>query len=155
SAALYALASVIVLTWVNVRGIRSGAGTQVWLTLAEVGGLLTVIVGGLFLASQGLGNGGAASAAPVEAAGAPGLAAFGMAMVFVLLTFGGWNEAAYISAELKDERRNMVRALVISITLITVLYLLVNWAYLHGLGHAGMAKSDAVAADLLRLAFGR
>lgn len=151
SAALYALVSVVVLTWINVRGIRSGAGTQVWLTLVEVMGLLIVIVGGLFLASQGLGNGAAPAATP----SAPGAAAFGMAMVFVLLTFGGWNEAAYISAELKDERRNMVRALVISIVLITSLYLLVNWAYLHGLGHAGMAKSDAVAADLLKLAFGR
>lgn len=155
SAALYALAAVVLFTWVNVRGIRSGAATQLWLTAAEVLGLLVVIVGGLFLASQGLGNGTAATSAPGAPAGAPGAAAFGMAMVFVLLTFGGWNEAAYISAELKDERRNMVRALVASIALITALYLLVNWAYLHGLGHQGMAKSDAVAADLLKLAFGR
>ena len=55
-------------------------------------------------------------------------------MVFVLLTYGGWNEAAYISAELRDARRNMVRALVLSIAIITALYLLVNWASWHGLG---------------------
>ena len=73
-----------------------------------------------------------------------------MAMVFVLLTFGGWNEAAYISAELKDERRNMVKALVLSIILITLLYLAVNWAYWRGLGLEGMAKSDAIASDLLK-----
>jgi amino acid transporter len=77
-----------------------------------------------------------------------------MAMVFVLLTFGGWNEAAYISAELKDERRNMVKALVLSIIIITVLYLAVNWAYWRGLGMDGMAKSDAIASDLLKAAFG-
>ena len=75
-------------------------------------------------------------------------------MVFVLLTYGGWNEAAYISAELKDERRNMVRALVLSILIITALYLLVTWAYWHGLGIEGMAKSEAIAADLMRRAFG-
>ena len=81
-------------------------------------------------------------------------ASFGLAMVFVLLTYGGWNEAAYISAELKDARRNMVKALVSSMLIITALYLLVTWAYWKGLGLAGMAKSDAIAADMLRLAFG-
>ena len=77
-----------------------------------------------------------------------------MAMVFVLLTYGGWNEAAYVSAEVKDGRRNMVRALVFSIFVITLLYLLVTWAYWRGLGLEGMAKSEALAADLLRKAFG-
>ena len=75
-------------------------------------------------------------------------------MIFVLLTYGGWNEAAYISAELKDVRRNMLKALMLGITAITVIYLLVNFAYLKGLGLSGMAKSEAVAADLLRNAWG-
>jgi amino acid transporter len=74
-------------------------------------------------------------------------------MVFVLLTYGGWNEAAYLSAELKGER-TIVRALVISIAIITLLYLLANVAYLRGLGLAGTANSDAVAADLVRHALG-
>jgi APA family basic amino acid/polyamine antiporter len=76
-----------------------------------------------------------------------------MAMVFVLLTYGGWNEAAYISAEMRH-RRQIVRALLWSIVMITVLYLLVNWALLAGLGFAGMARSQAVAADLMRAALG-
>src|SRR5690606_25221215 len=139
-------------TWVNLRGIRSGAAAQTWLTLLEVAGLMLVGVAGLYLT---LGGGSPAAApAAATAASAPSLAAFGMAMVFVLLTYGGWNEAAYISAELKDERRNMVKALVLSILIITALYLAVNWAYLQGLGVEGMAKSEAIAADLLQRAFG-
>ncbi len=51
-------------------------------------------------------------------------------MVFVLLTYGGWNEAAYLSAELKDERRNMVRILAYSIIAVTVLYFWSPIAYL-------------------------
>ncbi len=62
-------------------------------------------------------------------------------------------EAAYISAEIKDGHRNMVRALVLSILVITLLYLLVTWAYWYGLGLGGMAKSQALAADLLGQAF--
>lgn len=151
SPALYAAAVIVVLTWVNLRGIKAGASTQNWLTVAEVGGLLLIVIAALFL----VGNGTAAVPSPAPANSAlPGPASFGLAMVFVLLTYGGWNEAAYISAELKDVQRNMVKALVLSLLLITFLYLLVTWAYWRGLGMEGMAKSEAVAADLLRAAFG-
>ncbi len=148
---LYAVAVIAVLWWVNSHGIRAGASAQTWLTAAEVGGLLLIVVAALWLA-----GGGAPAPAALDGPDtkAPGLASFGLAMVFVLLTYGGWNEAGYISAELKDERRNMVRALVLSILIITVLYLLVTWAYWRGLGLQGMAKSQALAADLMRVAFG-
>jgi amino acid transporter len=149
SSSLYAAAIVIVLSWVNLRGIKAGISTQTWLTAVEVGGLLLIVVAGLFVA----GNGGS-TALPQGMSAAPGPASFGLAMVFVLLTYGGWNEAAYISAELKDAQHNMVKALVASILIITALYLLVTWAYWKGLGLEGMAKSDAMAADLLRIAFG-
>src|SRR5690606_29354029 len=126
--AWYAAAAILVLTWVNLRGARVGASAQGWLTVLEVAGLLLVVVAGLWLVM-----GGEGPAADPSPAGPPGAAAFGMAMVFVLLTFGGWNEAAYISAELENPRRNMLAALLVSIILITVLFLLVNWAYWQGL----------------------
>jgi amino acid transporter len=47
-------------------------------------------------------------------------------MIFVLLTFGGWNEAAYVSAELHEVQRNMVRALLWGLGIITVIYLLIT-----------------------------
>ena len=78
-------------------------------------------------------------------------------MVFVLLTFGGWNEAAYISSELragKSGKRRMAKALILGIVIITALYLLVNLAYLNALGMGGMAQSEAVGGDLMRAAFG-
>ncbi len=158
SESVYAAAAIVVLAWINLRGLRLGAETQWWLTIAEVSGLVLVIVAGLYLLTLGDAFTPAAAAASDAAApsgGAPGWSMFGLAMVFVLLTYGGWNEAAYLGAEMHDVSRNMVRALVVSITLITTLYLLVNWAYLYGLGMAGMASSQALAADLLRIAFGR
>lgn len=160
---VYAAMAVIGLTLVNLRGIGAGARTQSWLTVVEVGGLLSIVAAGLWLwlgepgpgaAAAGTAGGDGAPAGGAVAASAGGAAAFGMAMVFVLLTFGGWNEAGYISAELKDGRRNMLRALLLSLGAITGLYLLVTWAYWQGLGLAGMAASDAIAADLLAVAFG-
>ena len=55
---------------------------------------------------------------------------------------------------MKDGERGMLRALIISITLITLLYLLTAWAMLRGLGLAGLAGSEAPAADLMARAFG-
>lgn len=158
SSAIWGVGSVLALTWLNVRGIRQGATVQVLLTGLEVGGLVLVFLAGIYAAWAGLGASAPAAlaASPAAASGSAfSLGAFGFAMVFVLLTFGGWNEGAYISAELRDRDRNMVRVMVGSLVLVTLLYLAANWAYLAALGLGGMAKSQAVAADLLRISFGK
>jgi APA family basic amino acid/polyamine antiporter len=149
-ASIYAAAAVLVLSWVNLRGIRSGAATQFWLTIIEVGGLLLIVVAGLYLVF----GGDAAPAAPAAAASTPSLSAFGLAMVFVLLTYGGWNEAAYLSADLKNVKRDMIRILLVGTAVVTLLYVLINLAYLSVLGLEGIRKSDAVAASVMRAAFG-
>jgi amino acid transporter len=143
-ATTYAAAVIVALSALNLHGIRSGALAQGWLTIAEVGGLLLVTLAALVVAP--------APEPPAQAATAP--VSFGLAMVFVLLTYGGWNEAAYISAEVRDGPRNMVRALALSVLVITVLYLLVTWGYWKSLGLRGMAGSGAIAADVMRRAFG-
>jgi amino acid transporter len=148
SPALCAALVVILLTGLNVAGIRPGSFTQNVLTSAVVLGLLMVVGAGLSVADP---SGSSADASAMASNGPP---AFGLSMVFVLLTYGGWSEAAYVSAEVEPPGRNMVRALVWSILLVTGLYLLVNWAYLRGLGHAGVAASTAVAVDLVERATG-
>ncbi|HZY18897.1 MAG TPA: amino acid permease [Ramlibacter sp.] len=151
-AALYAAAVVLVLWAVNARGLRTGTSAQSWLTGVEVAGLLLLGVAALWLIA-GLAGQAAPPADALTGVAPPGPATFGLAMVFVLLTYGGWNEAAYISAEMRH-RRDIARALVLSILVITALYMLVTWAYWRGLGFAAMARSETVAADLMRVAFG-
>jgi basic amino acid/polyamine antiporter, APA family len=149
SAVIYAALVVVALTAVNVAGVRQGARTQNWLTAVEVLSLVLVIVAGLSLAAAAA----PAAAPPPATAQGPG-ASLGLALVFVLLTYGGWNEAAYVSAEVGGPRRNVAWALLLGIAVITCLYMLVNWAYLRGLGLGGVAGSEAVAADLMRRAAG-
>src|SRR5690606_23626771 len=67
---------------------------------------------------------------------------------------GGWNDAAYVAAEVREPRRNLPRALLLGTLLITVVYLLINAAFLVGLGFAEVSASRAVAVDLLRGTFG-
>ena len=154
SPSIYAALVVVALTGLNVLGVRQGARTQNWLTAVEVLSLLTVIVAGLALAASDAPAAAATRQAPAaQDAGTSG-GALGLALVFVLLTYGGWNEAAYVSAEVSGPRRNVARALLLSIAVITGLYMLVNWAYLRGLGLEGVVGSEAVAADLMRRAAG-
>ncbi|WP_071455760.1 APC family permease [Gloeomargarita lithophora] len=140
---LYAAVAVGLLTGCNVLGLTPGKWVQAGLSGAKVLGLLLVILAGL-----------RGSVPTVVAAPQPTSINLGLAMVFVLFTYGGWSEAAYISAELRHVQRTMPRTLLGGIGLITGLYLLVNWVYLRGLGLAGVAQSQAVAADLLRQTLG-
>ena len=156
STLVYAALAVIGLTGLNMHGLRGSARAQAWLTALEVSGLILIVAAALWLwMTVGTTPAPPVAASPVGPSPvAWSFQGIGMSMVFVLLTYGGWNEAAFISAELK-ERVSMVRVLVMSVSLITLLYLLVNWAYWQGLGLKGMAASPAVAAELLKAAFGR
>lgn len=145
SAPVCAFMVVIALTLTNVLGTHTGAWTQKVLTAAKVIGLFAVCLAGLAFAPP---------LPPPAAASSSTGASFGLAMVFVLLTFGGWNEAAYISAELHEGRRNMIRVMLWGLGAITLLYLFAGFAYVNGLGMTAMSGSDVVAADLMRRAFG-
>jgi amino acid transporter len=145
SSAIYAAAIVIILTGINVAGLRLGTGTQRLFTSLEIGGVLLIIAAGFILPDSG---------ETVSQTGNAG-STLGLAMVFVLLTFGGWNEAAYLSSELKSGSKGMVKALVAGLLVITVLYILINMAYIRVLGHGGLARSTAAGADLMKITLGQ
>jgi basic amino acid/polyamine antiporter, APA family len=145
STPIYAASAIVLFTLINVAGLQLGKGVQNTLSAAKVIGLVLVVLTGLVTSPN---------AVPVvtESQSSP---SWGLAMILVLLSYGGWNEAAYISAEIRNPRRNMVRSLLWSIGIITAIYVAINAAYIHGLGVAGMANSSAVAAELMRQVFGQ
>ena len=145
SPAIYAAVAIALLTMLNIIGLRQSKHFQNGLAVILVLGLLLVILAGLTSSLPPI------PSLPAEAS--PN-SSWGLALVFVLLSYGGWNEAAYISAEIHNPQRNIIRSFLWSIGIITGLYLLINLAYLRGLGIAGMAGSQAVAADLLRRVLG-
>src|SRR3546814_609144 len=152
SAVIYASAAVIVLTGINIAGLRTGTGTQKALTAVELLGVLLVAAAGFFFALPPSilsvhGRWLVTDTSRVSSS-------TGLAIVFVLLTFGGWNEAVYISGELRRGNKGMVSVLIGGLFVITLLYLLVNWAYLRVLGINGVSDTETVAAEVMRLAFG-
>lgn len=143
--AIYALLAVVLFTAINARGLSGGKLAQIVFTAATIGALGAIVVAALVAGPPPAGT-----AAPASAA----TGTIGLAMVFVLLTYGGWNEAAYLSGEVRSVQRNMVRLLALGLGVIVAAYLLLNIAYLGVLGLAGMRGSEAVAADLMRRTFG-
>lgn len=149
SAAIYAALGVIGLTALNLIGTPQTKSLQKVMETLLILGLVSVAIGGI---AAGTGTGPAAQATLPAAASSGG--SYGLAMIFVLLTYGGWNEAAYLGGEVRDPKRNMTRILVWGIVAVTALYMLVNIGYLVALGIGGMKESKAVAADVMRLIAG-
>ena len=75
-------------------------------------------------------------------------------MVFVLLTYGGWNEAAYISAEVHGGPRAIVGALVLSLLIITIVYVMFVFGGTQGPGLCGNGEEQRGGADVMQAAFG-
>jgi amino acid transporter len=148
--AIYATVAIVVVTAFNLRGVYKGVAANYGITGLEVAGLLILAVAAGWLVIQGVPPATDLGLRPLG----PMPDGFFQALVFVMLAYGGWNEMATMSAEIRDGRRGMATALIVSIFVITLLYLLVNWALWRGLGLEGLAASAAPAAELIGMAFG-
>jgi amino acid transporter len=147
STAWLAAAAVAGLTAVNLLGMVAGKSLQNALTLAKILGLGAVVAAALYW-------GRADSTAAVAGSSGMAGAGIGLALVFVLYAYGGWNDAVFVAAEVRDVRRNLPRALIFGIAGITVVYLALNAAYLAVLGFEGARQSATPAADVLTHAVG-
>ena len=136
----YAAAAVVLLTAINIMGVREGKWTQNLLTVIKSMGLLAIIAASLLAPSP--------PSLPAESPDFT-MESFKLALILVLFTFGGWNEMAYVAAEVKRPQHNIVRALLIGTVFVTVLYMLVNGAFLYALGPEKMASSQAIAVDTI------
>src|SRR5467141_667086 len=130
---LFAIASVIVLTWINVRGVRTAAIIQTSLTVIKTAALAALIVLGL-----AIGRNAAAIAANFGAnfwpAGGFSLALIPVivaAMVGSLFSMDAWNNVGFAGAELKNPEKDIPFAMAAGVLLVVTLYVLANVAYLN------------------------
>ncbi len=146
-----AAGAVALLTLINMFGIRWGTIVQNLFTSLKIAAL-----GGIVVVGWGAGHGVGSLVAPMPAALASGSVwqALGVALVFVLWTYGGWTEAAYVAEEIQQPERNVPRALIGGLLLTTALYLLVNAVYLAYIPIAQMPLTTLVAAVTMQQAIG-
>ena len=140
----FACTAIVLLSAMNLWGIRAGTRTQNTLTVLKVLGLLGICV--LGLSSVGLRPDENVASTTASASQAN----FPMALLFVLFCFGGWNEMSYVAAEVRNPEANIVRALLLGTCSTLLVYLVVNLAFLKSMGLPGMTASAALATDVVR-----
>ncbi len=139
---VHAMLAITALTGVNLLGIRAGKTTQNVLTAVKFAGLAAIVAAGLSVPVAEAAKGPAPPAPKVDLA---------LAMILVFYAYSGWNEMAYVGAEVRNPRKNILWALVLSTVAVAALYIAVNLAFVHALGLDGLRRSTVVAADVLRL----
>jgi APA family basic amino acid/polyamine antiporter len=154
---LLAVASVALLTWINVRGVRTAAIIQTSLTAVKTGALAALILLGLTIGRHAEAL-AANFGANFWATGgvAVGVAAVGAAMVGSLFSMDAWNNVGFAGSELKQPERDLPLAMAGGVLIVTVLYLLANLAYLNVLPAATIATApqDRVGTAALQAILG-
>jgi len=148
---LFALATVAALVGLNLMHVRMGFITQAGLVGLVTLGFASVVAAAIKLGMQG--HLPAAVVAPTPAA-MPSLKQMSVALIYIFLAYGGWSDAATLSAEVRSDRRGMLITIIGSLVTLMVIYLALNGAMLAGLGLNGLAHSTTPAADLMGRAFG-
>lgn len=150
-----ALVTVWVLTWINLRGVREGKLVQTTLTIAKTGVLALLVILGLTVgrnATAIMANFGPGNFAPHIDLNGAFVIAFGAAMVGSLFSSDSWNNVTFAAAEVQNPKRNLPLALAIGAGLVTVLYILANFAYLSVLPLHGTANGASVLARGMQFA---
>ena len=146
-----ALSAIVLLTFINVLGVKPSSVMTSLFTLLKLAALGTLIVAGLWAIV-----GGRALPAPVllPMVNSTATLSFAGALVPVLFAYGGWQQTNFVAEEMVDASRNLPRALLWGVAIVVVVYLLANVVYLKVLGVGGLADSTAPAADTMQVIFG-
>lgn len=146
-----AVALIVLLAGANVIGVRWGAWIGNITVYGKILALLAVVGLAMYMVAKG--EDAPAATQPVVGLQTSGvIGALLAAMVPVLFAYGGWQQVLWVAGDVRDPRRNLPRAILIGVTIVIIVYLLANWAYLHLLGAEGVARSKALAADAVGMA---
>jgi APA family basic amino acid/polyamine antiporter len=153
-----AILSIVLLTWVNVRGVRTAAIVQTTFTTVKTAALAALILLGLTIGRNALAGAANFGAGfwPAEGLTAALLPVIGAATVGSLFSMDAWNNVGFAAAELKNPRKDLPFAMAAGVLTVTLLYLLANVAYLNVLPAAAIANApqDRVATAALQAIFG-
>ncbi len=139
------------LTVINCLGVRSGSTTQNVLMAMKICAIAAIVVCGILFNKQ------PAVTAALDPPPLPPtdlLRASGAALTPIAFSYGGWQTASFMSAELRDPRRDLTRGLLIGVLGVVALYLSVNFVYLRVLGPQGLAATSTPASTMMQLAVG-
>lgn len=176
---ILAMISIILLTYINTKGVRNGKIIQLVFTSAKLIALFALIIFGLYVGfhtdtfSTNFTNMWDASKTVLnengtltitKLSGIALLGAMGATIINSLFSSDAWNNVTFIAGEIKDPKKNIPRSLFLGTLIVTVIYILANIAYLallplhgtpdgsilqHGIMFASQDRVGAAAASVI------
>jgi len=156
---ILAILIIMILTWINYRGVRESGTLNNIFTSAKILGILLIIFLGLFYSSPVQPQQQeiiASSVPPLH--GTAFFSAFFVAMLSVLWAYDGWVNVSFITGEVKNPKKNVPLAIIIGVTIATVLYVMVNYVYMKVLSLdelAAVNKNEIGAAVVANTLLGK
>jgi basic amino acid/polyamine antiporter, APA family len=153
-----ALTQILVVTWINVIGLRRGAILQNVSTWAKFVAMAAFVLLGIMFGKGSWSNftqhGGNASAG-LAMGMSPGalISALGIGLIAVFFAYDGWVYITWVAGEVKDPRRNVPRAMVLGIIVVAVVYLAMNFTYVYAMPLSEVAKHETIAASAAEVLF--
>lgn len=138
--------TIVLLSMINIVGVKPGTRTTTLLTIVKVLGLGTLIVWGLAVPHTP-----SAAVSPVRVSL---LAGFAAALVPISFTYGGWQQLNFVAGEIRDAQRKVPMAMALGVGIVALIYVGANLVYLRALGPVGMAQSTAIAQSAAQVLFG-
>jgi APA family basic amino acid/polyamine antiporter len=157
--ALIAMAAIALFYGVNLMGLRMSSKTQNVLMLIKIG-MLLLLISSLTYTLSGTYQSFIEAGAP--AAKNTGVAysfmdyvkSFGIALIAVSFTYGGYQQTINFGEEVRDARRTIPRGIFIGIMAIILLYLAVSFAYYKAIGFENLKSARGIAAIVAEQLFG-
>ncbi|HSU29308.1 MAG TPA: APC family permease [Chitinophagaceae bacterium] len=149
---MIAIAAIVIFYGINMLGLRLSAKTQSVLTIIKIL-LIILLITPLFFATHDAG-----SAQMIGDTVSPGfreyIKAFGIGLVAVSFTYGGYQQTINFGAEVEKPARNIPRGIFMGIFIIIALYLAINYAYVKVIGFENLKNSENIAAIMASKIFG-
>lgn len=139
--AVCAVSLVWIFTIINCFQVRFGGGVQIALTILKIG-LIMAIAAGVFLFSP-VGDWSHFTSGPGVSFDSLLTPTFGGAVLAALWAFDGWNNMPMAAAEIRDGQRNVPRALIIGLGIVTLMYVLANLAWFYGVNFDEIITSSS------------
>ena len=153
---ILAISTIVLLTWVNYRGVKESGTMNNIFTSAKIFGLLILIILGLFYVSPA-NQGSVTNAVENSYQGGTFFSAFFLVMLNVLWAYDGWVDISFVTGEIKNPKRNVPLAILIGVSIAMFLYVLVNYAYMHVLSLdelAAVSSNEIGAAEVVKKIIG-
>jgi basic amino acid/polyamine antiporter, APA family len=152
-----ALISIVVVTWINVIGLRKGAILQNVATWAKFVAMGAFVLLGFALGKGSWANFRAGANTPagitMGLTSAQLLSALGVGLIAVFWAYDGWVYITWVAGEVKEPKRNVPRAMVLGIIVVAVVYLAMNLTYVYAMPLTEVAKHETIAATAAEMLF--